>query len=190
MTNTDFFVGGGPRVIRKILGPSLIPLGNFLVTAHGVSRLTRIVKQIADAYAGGRLVSMLEGGYADSPRDPGVAGSQETFSGLSQCAENHIKTLMTGEVQPETAYYSGSFTIGVRSKRPWSGPALQNGRIVGLLPDDGPHVITVCDCGGKTIRTMIASGTEADIAIKEIAAGRYIVSIHGRKKTTVLSIAK
>jgi acetoin utilization deacetylase AcuC-like enzyme len=163
-------------------------LGQFLVTAQGVSRITRIVKQIADTYAGGKLVSILEGGYADSPSDPNIQGPLETFSGLSQCAENHIKTLMTGVVQPETSFYAGSATVGMRIKKT-TNPAWRDGRIIGLSPDDGPHTITLSDTNGKVISKVVTRGTEAGLATNGIAGGRYIISIHGRKKTIALAIS-
>ena len=161
--------------------------GTFLVTAAGVSRLTRIVKQIADAYAGGKLVSMLEGGYVDSPRDSNVQGTGETFSGLSQCAENHVKTLMTGETQPETPFYAGSMVISRHTGKP-SIPVWKDGRISGLSMQDGPHTVTVLDSSGRVIRKIIVQGTEAALDDRGIAAGRYIMSISGRKKTISRSI--
>jgi len=39
------------------------PIGNFFLTAEDFSDLTSIVMGIADTYAHGRLVSVLEGGY-------------------------------------------------------------------------------------------------------------------------------
>lgn len=79
--------------------------GCFEVTSAGVSRLTEIVCRIAETYAEGRIISMLEGGYADNFHDPAIPGGKRTFSGLAQCAENHVKTLMTGKRQPETSFY-------------------------------------------------------------------------------------
>src|SRR5258708_9017066 len=40
------------------------PLGNFLLTDTDFADLTRLMREIADEYAGGRLVSVLEGGYS------------------------------------------------------------------------------------------------------------------------------
>jgi acetoin utilization deacetylase AcuC-like enzyme len=39
------------------------PLGNFLLTDQDFSDLTALMMEIADRYSGGRLVSVLEGGY-------------------------------------------------------------------------------------------------------------------------------
>ena len=39
------------------------PLGNFLLTDEDFADLTRLVCGIADAHAGGRVISVLEGGY-------------------------------------------------------------------------------------------------------------------------------
>jgi len=46
-------------------------LGCFDITDDGFTRLTRIVRELADEHCGGRLVSLLEGGYSL----PGLAAS-------------------------------------------------------------------------------------------------------------------
>jgi acetoin utilization deacetylase AcuC-like enzyme len=74
-------------------------MGGEDLTARGYSILTRKVMELAAEFAGGRIVSILEGGYADAGTFPG------TFLGLMQCVENHVRTLMTGELQPETPFY-------------------------------------------------------------------------------------
>ena len=40
------------------------PLGGFLLTDEDFADLTKIVQEIADKHSGGRIVSVLEGGYA------------------------------------------------------------------------------------------------------------------------------
>jgi acetoin utilization deacetylase AcuC-like enzyme len=54
-------------------------LGCFAVTDDGYRRLTRIVMNIADRHGGGRVVSMLEGGY--------------NLDGLASAVETHVATL-------------------------------------------------------------------------------------------------
>ena len=49
------------------------------VTAEGVGRLTRVVKEIAGACCRGRIVSMLEGGY--------------DLDGLARSVEAHLRAL-------------------------------------------------------------------------------------------------
>jgi len=56
------------------------PLGRMDVTDDGFARLTRAVMDIAEASAGGRIVSMLEGGY--------------DTSGLARAVATHIETLL------------------------------------------------------------------------------------------------
>ncbi len=58
----------------------LDPLGGMNVTTEGFAEMTRIVKGIADEHCGGRLVSLLEGGYS--------------LDGLAESAEAHIRVLM------------------------------------------------------------------------------------------------
>jgi acetoin utilization deacetylase AcuC-like enzyme len=55
------------------------PLGRFTLSDDDFSELTRMVLEIADKYAGGRLVSLLEGGY--------------NLSGLASSAAAHVKAL-------------------------------------------------------------------------------------------------
>jgi acetoin utilization deacetylase AcuC-like enzyme len=55
------------------------PLGNFLLTDGDFTDLTRVLREIADQYAGGRLVSVLEGGYH--------------LAGLSAAVRSHVEAL-------------------------------------------------------------------------------------------------
>jgi acetoin utilization deacetylase AcuC-like enzyme len=74
-------------------------LGSNHVTAAGISALTKSLMDIADEHCGGKVVSILEGGYHDRDSNP------RTWHGLSQCAENHVRTLMTGAIAPETDFF-------------------------------------------------------------------------------------
>lgn len=56
------------------------PLGNFLLTDDDFADLTRLMLEIADQHAGGRLVSILEGGY--------------NLTGLASAVRSHVKALM------------------------------------------------------------------------------------------------
>jgi acetoin utilization deacetylase AcuC-like enzyme len=54
-------------------------LGQFTLTDDDFADLTRGVMEIADSYAGGRVVSVLEGGY--------------NLEGLGSAATRHVETL-------------------------------------------------------------------------------------------------
>jgi acetoin utilization deacetylase AcuC-like enzyme len=56
------------------------PLGHFLLTDDDFADLTRVMRGIADKHAGGRLVSVLEGGYS--------------LSGLSSGVRAHVQALL------------------------------------------------------------------------------------------------
>lgn len=75
-------------------------MGGEGLTARGYSILTRKVMDIAEEFGGGRVVSILEGGYADIG-----TFNPATYHGLRECVENHVRTLMTGELQEETPFY-------------------------------------------------------------------------------------
>jgi acetoin utilization deacetylase AcuC-like enzyme len=55
------------------------PLGNFLLADPDFADLTRVMREIADKYAGGRLLSVLEGGY--------------NLPGLASAARAHVEAL-------------------------------------------------------------------------------------------------
>ena len=55
------------------------PLGRFTLEDDDFAELTRIVLEIAHKHAGGRLVSVLEGGY--------------NLAGLGSAAAAHVSTL-------------------------------------------------------------------------------------------------
>jgi acetoin utilization deacetylase AcuC-like enzyme len=55
------------------------PLGHFLLTDEDFTDLTKLVCGIADRYAGGRVVSLLEGGY--------------NLAGLASAATAHVEAL-------------------------------------------------------------------------------------------------
>jgi acetoin utilization deacetylase AcuC-like enzyme len=57
-------------------------LGGLEVTDEGFDRLTRIVQEIAARHAGGRIVSVLEGG--------------DTLAGLASAVATHLDVLMEG----------------------------------------------------------------------------------------------
>jgi acetoin utilization deacetylase AcuC-like enzyme len=55
------------------------PLGHFLLTDSDFADLTRVMREIADKYAGGRLLSVLEGGY--------------NLTGLASAVRAHVEAL-------------------------------------------------------------------------------------------------
>jgi len=161
----------------------------YTVTANTISRLTRIVKQIADTYAGGKLVSMLEGGYVDSPRDSSVYGTGQTFSGLSQCAENHVKTLITGEEQPETPFYSSSTKVSMRILKKQE-LTLRNGILFGLPLHDAPHTITITGANGRVVKQIHdVAGNSYKPPLSGLAAGRYLISVQSKRTSTTSEIS-
>ena len=87
----DAFTAGLERLARKIR-PELVivsagfdahrddPVGSLGLETEDFAPLTKAVLDVADAYAGGRVVSVLEGGY-----NTGV---------LAGCVELHLTTLL------------------------------------------------------------------------------------------------
>ncbi len=55
------------------------PLGRFTLTDDDFAELTRLMLEMADTYAQGRLVSVLEGGY--------------NLNGLASAAVAHLRAL-------------------------------------------------------------------------------------------------
>lgn len=58
---------------------TLDPLGNFTLTDDDFADLTKVMQEIADEFAEGRIVSVLEGGY--------------NLQGLASAAAAHVRTL-------------------------------------------------------------------------------------------------
>jgi acetoin utilization deacetylase AcuC-like enzyme len=156
-------------------------LGRFQVTANGISRLTRIVRQIADTFSEGKLVSILEGGYADSPRDKTIQGTDYTFSGLAQCSENHVKTLLTGNEQPETPYFSSASTMSLYQSVQHPSIRWRNGILSGLPVARQPFKMTITDVTGHRLfilRKINESWIKPDL--RKLAKGTYNLTIHDR----------
>jgi len=65
------------------------PLGGLAVTGAGFARLTRLVRQVAEECAEGRVVSLLEGGYVPGDLAACVTTHVEV---LSSCEESWTKT--------------------------------------------------------------------------------------------------
>jgi acetoin utilization deacetylase AcuC-like enzyme len=55
------------------------PLGQFLLTDNDFTDLTRVMREIADKHAGGRLLSVLEGGYSLTGLASGVRAHAEAL---------------------------------------------------------------------------------------------------------------
>lgn len=60
------------------------PLGQFRLVDQDFCDLTGVMMEIADTYAGGRLVSLLEGGYSLSGLAAGVSAHVSTLAGIRQ----------------------------------------------------------------------------------------------------------
>ena len=56
------------------------PLGQFTLTDEDFSDLTRMLMDVADKHAGGRVVSVLEGGYSLSGLAAGVGAHVTTLT--------------------------------------------------------------------------------------------------------------
>ena len=55
------------------------PLGQFLLTDRDFADLTHVMREIADKHAGGRLLSVLEGGYSLTGLASGVLAHVEAL---------------------------------------------------------------------------------------------------------------
>src|SRR5580704_16765292 len=55
------------------------PLGQFLLSDNDFADLTRVMREIADKHAGGRLLSVLEGGYSLTGLAAGIRAHVEAL---------------------------------------------------------------------------------------------------------------
>jgi acetoin utilization deacetylase AcuC-like enzyme len=60
------------------------PLGNFLLTDADFADLTHVMMEIASQHAGGRLVSVLEGGYSLTGLASGVRAHVDALMGVER----------------------------------------------------------------------------------------------------------
>jgi len=80
---TEFAQRTKPELILLSAGfdaHRLDPVGSLGLETEDFARLTQFVRQIADSYCGGRIVSLLEGGY--------------NLDLLPQCVEQHLRELL------------------------------------------------------------------------------------------------
>ena len=71
------------------------PLGNFLLTDADFADLTRVMLEIADKHAGGRVVSVLEGGYS--------------LTGLAAGVRAHVQAIIYEPGSPRIDGFRGEF---------------------------------------------------------------------------------
>jgi hypothetical protein len=69
------------------------------LAAQGFAQMTTMAMSIADTHWGGKLVSVLEGGYSDNPG--GYPGVSTSYNGLASSVVAHVATLMDRPV-PDT----------------------------------------------------------------------------------------
>jgi hypothetical protein len=177
--------------------------GCFDITALGVSQLTKIARDIADTYAEGRLVSMLEGGYSDVGEGAGIC-EYETYYGLASCAYNHIATLLTNDVQPETEYYKNgppaectkadNFKPSASAARSVPDKPIIDGDML-LLTDHDAHstivAVAIHDLRGRRIAGITpGSGVPSriDLSLHAAQSGSYLVTcIHANGEAQILT---
>ena len=156
-----------------------------LLTARGYSQLTRRLMDIADEWCGGKIVSILEGGYADNNTNYGSAAYTPTFIGLAAAAQAHAATLSTGELQPEDPYFSD-----VRISSP-PAPALTHGDpyIIGsMLCAPGRNIgrITITNVHGRVLLTVDKPGARVDLQNLRLPAGHLLVTMHQMDGRTIV----
>jgi acetoin utilization deacetylase AcuC-like enzyme len=149
-------------------------LGCFQLTTIGYSRLTRIAMNIAEKHCNGRLVSILEGGYADRDSYP------YEFAGLASCAESHTRTLLTGDVLTTEAPYYQAERISPRQLHAEQEISIRDGILHlprGLV--NRPVAISITDVSGRAVfseRREIPADGRIDLRRRSLAPGSYVVA--------------
>jgi acetoin utilization deacetylase AcuC-like enzyme len=144
--------------------------GTLQVTSAGISGLTRTVMDIADTCCNGKLVVLLEGGYADS-------NDGTSYHGLAECADSLVATLVSGDRQEESPYFIGQAIKNTLKKNVSRTPAGADHLIA--VPAAACS-ITVCDCLGRIVReTRLRHAGESrfDIRTLRLEPGRYYMRI-------------
>ncbi|MBN2036304.1 MAG: histone deacetylase [Chitinispirillaceae bacterium] len=148
-------------------------MGGLGLTARGYSLLTKKLMDLAAECGHGRIVSILEGGYMDSGSKP------YTFTGLIQCAENHVRTLLTGDVQPETPFFKSIKSDEGKRIAGYEGLLLSNGTL--YLKKGSPEVtlVSVTDFRGKTVlRKRLKPGIDSIRLSSRCPQSHLIIELH------------
>ncbi len=145
-------------------------LGCFDVTPHGFSRLTKLMCDYAGTVCGGRVVSLLEGGYQDR------SGSL-SWNGLACCVESHVRTLLTGQIQTD----DGCLTTAVKQPRTGNIPDPSQTGVLSL--PSGTTQVRVSTLTGRVLkRTRTNPGqSELDIRRWGLSAGQYAFQYLGAR---------
>jgi hypothetical protein len=121
--------------------------------------------EMADTYCNGRLVSVLEGGYAD--RDTGT-----TFNGIAQSALAHIQMLLTGEIISHAHWHTGYSDNQPRG--------IIHDNILRLGVAHSRRRIAIYNASGKQVYTIAPEhccDNTINLGAMPLARGRYSVQI-------------
>jgi acetoin utilization deacetylase AcuC-like enzyme len=144
--------------------------GTLQMTATGISGLTKTVMDIADAYADGKLVALLEGGYADSDGD-------NSYHGLAECADSLTATLVSGKLQDESPYFAGQIVKNNLSKNRRRTPIIMGSIIA--VPVNARSIIAYNGLGKavRDFRLHPSGKNRIDIRTLRLEPGLYNMRI-------------
>jgi hypothetical protein len=129
-------------------------MGGLGLTARGYSLLTKKLMDLAQECSHQRIISILEGGYADNAYEPA------TFVGLSQCAMAHVCTLVTGQLQDETPFFAATGRHNRHSGIKKDFPVIVKGEIRFENRSSDTGSLRVTDLNGAVVyRTKVPAGT-------------------------------
>jgi len=152
--------------------------GTLQVTAAGISAMTKTMMGIADTYAEGKLVALLEGGYADSD-------GNNTYHGLAECADSLTATLVSGELQKESPYFAGQAIKNNPSKSGRLAPRIMGNFVA--VPVTA-HSLIAYNGLGKTVRDIRLHSRGAnsfDLRTMKLEPGIYTIQMLDRAGNTV-----
>jgi acetoin utilization deacetylase AcuC-like enzyme len=141
--------------------------GTLRVTAAGISVLAKTLMEIADTYAEGKLVALLEGGYADTDGN--------TYNGLAECADSLVATLVSGELQKESPFFANQ---AVKRSREYGHIPLVIGDFL-TVPAKADSII-IYNGLGRTVRNIVMSVSDGncfDMRKAALDPGYYIFRI-------------
>jgi hypothetical protein len=140
---------------------------------------------IADEWCGGKIVSILEGGYADNNTNYGSTTYSPTFIGLAAAAQAHAATLSTGELQPEDPYFGDVKAARTGVIRMTHGDPCIRGSVL-YAPGRDISSITIADAHGRILSTIDRPDTRTDLRTCSLPAGHLLIAVHRADGRTIV----
>lgn len=153
-------------------------LGCFSITPDGFAQMTQVVMDLAAHYCDNRLVSLLEGGYANR--------SSGTYDDLGSCVAAHVQALATYQPTPTRRPSALAKPSGLPLVRQQGNLLVIDGGQQGM-----PHHVSIVNLRGQLVgNAQLGRGAPTiSLAPLSIAPGHYLVQLFFASSTHPTTVA-